>query len=349
MASVSALVLILLVIPALMLFYKPYSPTNMVKDGHLKSGKHVFNNFLQQIKDENGLLILGTSETGNIMDGENYYHLLDKDKSLNRNVYPLGGAGRNANVYFPLILNNPEAFKDLQIVFYLNPTYWRQGLNEFSKAYFDRYVDKDLVRHIKDRAIEKGLYERFLSPVQGVSKRHGFEYELTERIERYKSLYSTNLSNFIQGKNRVTTDKIDLDNYLTAEKKNELTEEVNQDYNVSHEFLLKEAAFPMIDSNSTYQDELLIAFIQLAKSVDIELTIYLGPYNAVYCKKMNPELIDSYEDEIRHIKSILTSEAVPYIDGTDLSYITGTFNDVQHISKYGAYLTAKQIRDYVKK
>lgn len=36
-----------------------------------------------------------------------------------------------------------------------------------------------------------------------------------------------------------------------------------------------------------------------------------------------------------------------YIDGSEISTIPGTFLDVQHISTYGAYLTALQIKRHI--
>ena len=78
----------------------------------------------------------------------------------------------------------------------------------------------------------------------------------------------------------------------------------------------------------------------------INITYFLGPYNAVYCKKHNPEYIEQHEEVIRDIKLYLKKQDVNYIDGTDLSYIPGTFIDKQHHSEYAAWIIAERISKY---
>lgn len=91
------------------------------------------------------------------------------------------------------------------------------------------------------------------------------------------------------------------------------------------------------------------SFIRLLKTNEIDCTFYVGPYNATFCKHKDSTLIPTYEETISRIKKFLVKEEMEFIDGTDISYKTGTFIDVQHISQYGAYLTALQIKAHYEK
>ncbi|PLX06361.1 MAG: hypothetical protein C0596_17990 [Marinilabiliales bacterium] len=64
---------------------------------------------------------------------------------------------------------------------------------------------------------------------------------------------------------------------------------------------------------------------------------------------MNPELIEDYWNTLEKIKQLLQESDVEFIDGTELSVKPGTFIDKQHISEYGAYFTALQIKEYYEK
>jgi hypothetical protein len=318
-ASVSALVLVCVVIPFTVSLLNPYSPTKMPSDAYLKNGSPIFFDLLKQIKKENGLLILGTSETGNFLDGNNYYHLLNRDTELDRKVYTFGGAGRNANVYFPLMLKNPDVFKGLDLIFYLNPTYWRKGLNGFSQGYFDRYVDPTLVATITEEAKSDGLYEGFMSKteIHPAVK----ESEIEKWADAFQSLYYFNLVQLLAVNEDDNT--IILSQYLTPEREVLLKDKIDLTHNVTPDFLKKDFQFPPIDTNSTYQDELLLQFIKMCKKLEVNATIYLGPYNAIYCQQMNPELLLRYELQIEKIKALLHQNNMPYIDGDILVLYTG--------------------------
>src|SRR5690606_34772097 len=94
---------------------------------------------------------------------------------------------------FPLILDNPEAFEGLDVIYYINPTYWRVGLNQFREGYFERYVDASLVNRIKEKAQKKGLYEKFMKPVDDDPE--PFITAADHYVDAFKSYYYNDLTN----------------------------------------------------------------------------------------------------------------------------------------------------------
>jgi hypothetical protein len=313
----------------------------------IRSGNRIFYNFLKTIKQKDNILVLGTSETGNRLNGNNYYSILSRDKRFNKNVYAFGGAGRSANVYFPLILDKPEFFKDLNIIYYINPTYWRKGLNKFNSSYFNRYVDSSLVCHIKDRAKYEKLFENFMDT--SLLYKDNFEYLSNRIIDNFKSIYYHDLDLFLARKKTDSKIKRDILSTYDSNKISSLKKKINLEFNSTDDFLKKNSNFPAINSVSNYQYELLLAFIRICKKYEINCTFYLGPYNEIYCQKVNPDLMINHRLVLEKIKKILINNNVEFIDGTKISTIPGTFMDIQHISEYGAFLTALQIKEYYEK
>ncbi|MDX1446998.1 D-alanyl-lipoteichoic acid biosynthesis protein DltD [Lishizhenia sp.] len=341
---------------ALIMLFPLYIPYLAKKDGpiviptggQIKLGNHIFYDFLEDIKKEDGLLVLGTSETGNKLEGNNYYSLLNKDKDFPQKVYHLGGAGRNSNVYFPFLLDHPEAFQGMNILVYLNPTYWRKGLNKFSKAYYNRYVSDALTYKVKSKAEALELYPNFME----LNTTKSFAPELTaERLkDEFTSYFYHDLSVLFnpQEPDTAFTNNLNIFNLNTVDT-SDFIEAVNLEYNVTDHYYSLNGGFPAIDTGATYQDDLLKAFVNILKTNNIHCTFYVGPYNAIFCNHKDSTLLPNYEKTLNSIKGYLESEGMEYIDGTDISYQTGTFIDVQHISQYGAYLTAKQIKQHYEK
>lgn len=366
-SSTIALVVALIIIPIVLLIidipdptrYKnEYYSTSRIKipEGiYIKNADPVVYDFLDDVKRTNGVIVLGTSETGSWMSGKNYYTLLSYDKDLDRTFFALAGAGRLANVYFPLILNNPDAFDGLEVIYYINPTYWRTDICRFNAAYFDRYVDYTVVQNTKDIAKEKGIYKKFmkLTPSQVSS---GFTNEL---ISSYKDIFRVKLNLLLKKEDTVYVKvekqkcnslvKCNIENHYTPAELEEERKKINLEYNVTDKYLTESTSFPEIDTTSNYQYDLLNAFILLCQDYNINCKFYIGPFNEVYCRKMNPELLEDYQNLIINIKQILISQDVDFIDGTSISNIPGTFSDIQHISEYGAYLTALKIKEYYEK
>jgi hypothetical protein len=369
-SSTVAIVVALIIIPIGLLFvntedvqkfdneYYKISRIKTPKGIYIKSADPVFYDFINDVKKTNGIILLGTSETSNWLAGKNYYTLLSKDKDFDKTVYPLAGAGRLANMYFPLILNNSEAFDGLEMIYYINPTYWRTDLCNFNDEYFERYVDFSIVQKIKHLEKEKGVYNDFLR----LSLPNYISAFSNKLVEDYKGLFVNKLTRIL-GTNEIddkevivvekqkasSKDKIDIGNYYTPEELEAERNKINFEYNATDKYLTKNVKSPEIDNSSTYQYDLLKAFILLCKDYNINCTFYLGPYNEIYCMAKNPEFIDEHRQTIKNIRQLLIENEVDFIDGTSLSNVQGTFMDIQHISEYGAYLTALQIKEYYEK
>lgn len=315
---------------------------------HIKKGNRLFYNFLEEVKQNNDYLILGTSETGMSLNGNNYWALLNNDTTLAPNFYSLGGAGRCSYVYFPHILHKPEAFKDLNVILYLNPTYWRTGLNSFRTDYYSRYVSNQTVSRVKWTAKSTGLYKRFMEPAQDFSFLPTWGGLV---IDNFRSVYYHDFNQMMNGKLQAKqefsgTEIGDKGLYITQKK---AYSEVDTLLNASPKYLAKNIPFPAIDTGSLFQTEMLKEFLNLVNTHQINCVVYLGPINEIYAQKKNPSLIPQYYETLNEIKQILGSSKVPYIDGTWQGTEPGTFIDVQHISEYGAYLTAMEIKEYYEK
>lgn len=344
-SAIISIFFILFIIPSFFILFE--DEKIIIPDGkYIKKGNRIFYNTLEQLKKQNGYLILGTSETGNGLNGQNYYHLLNKDKTINKPFLTLGGAGRCINTYFPFILDKSDVFTDLKVIYYINPTYWRSGLNAYSQTYFERYVDCDiLINSIKTSDNYQFINEYISKPK---IEKSNLETSLLRVVDNFKSFYYYDLKNQFISINYLPTNKSNtIENYYSEKELSILKNEINFEYNTTNSFLKSKSAFPSIDKNSNYQTQQLNTFIRLCKLYNIKPTFYIGPYNKVYCEKMNPERISDYEKTINDIKENLTKKKMKFIDGSEISNIPGTFLDVQHISKYGAYLTAKQFKNFI--
>lgn len=341
-----AIIITMVIIPLVLYF----SSSIQIPNGtYIKTGSHFFYEFLDKVKKTKGVIILGTSETGNDMDGNNYWGLLNRDKEIDKDFYPLAGAGRCFYVYFPLILNNPEAFQNLEIIYYINPTYWRKGLNNFNTEYFNRYVDTSFVCLVKQKTQEQRIYNEFMKPGIGCEEKKHSVSKIDEMVDRFKGIFYYDMKYFLAKHESKQPKEISINEYYTGVKTEELKNKINLRYNVTDDFLAKEVPFPEIDTGSAFQYDMLQTAIKLIKEYNIKCTFYIGPFNEIYCKEKNPELLDEYYKVMENIKKIVEAGEVPFIDGSSQSTIPGTFTDVQHISEYGAYLTALQIKEYYEK
>ncbi len=321
-----------------------------VKGTYVANDSRVFHRFVEDIKSANGVLVLGTSETGNELDGYNYWGFLNRDKDIGYKFSVLGGAGRDYSVYLPIIVGNPELFRGLKVLVYINPTYWRETLCKFDNSYFTRYVGRDLALRVKDDFMERGLFDKFLKPVMfDDGKIDSLEYSFNDELDKYvadfKTYFSYDLKRVISDDQQPPpkTRKFEL---MSTQQLDSLKAGINLEFNAVESFLATGTPFPAIAQGCSFRYDALYEFINLCDEFDVDVTFYLGPYNGVYCEKKNPEHRASYEEVIADIKMLVKGAEIPLIDGSGLSNTTGTFLDVQHISKYGAYLTAQQIKEY---
>ena len=347
-SSVITLILLAVVIPVIIVSIPFEFPLETPPGKHVKTGNRIFYNFLEQVNKKKDVIILGTSETGVWMEGQNYWNLLDQDSTLTQRFFSFGGAGRCSYVYFPLIVDNPEAFKNLNIILYINPTYWRESLNKFREDYYQRYVDQSLIVDVKSKASDLGIYNQFMKPGANFSF---LPFSGKRIVNDFRSLYFHDLNLILNG-NSSSSKKIKPEVIDSVGLQNtflDMQNELDLSYNASPEYLAKKAPFTHIDTSSSFQYDMLNSFIELVNQNEINCLFYIGPINQVYGEMKNPELVSDHLEVIENIKEILEENKQPYLNGTAQGLIPGTFSDVQHISKYGAYLTAMQIKEYYEK
>lgn len=318
---------------------------------YVKTNHAHFAEFLNDIKERDGALILGTSETGSL-HGKNYFQFLNSDPEVEREFSMLGGAGRFADVYIPLIAANPEAWSGLEVLLYVNPTYWRENLNYFRKDYFTRYLDPRIAAAHKADLQELGIWESlyqdyFLS--QPPLKVAGMQLDLS--VEQIRGLFFRDLRQRFESEENPFSDFPEpLD--LAAIDESELLEDLDLELNVSKAYKAKTKTLelPSVKKDSDYRTQAIIGMIKICKKHGVKLRIALGSYNAVLgTNGGNAEAIPDYEVVINQLRSIFVTENVPYVDLSDLSSVKGTYIDAQHHSSYGAWLKYQRIKAHYAK
>ncbi len=301
-----------------------------------------FKLFLRKIKKNNGLLVCGTSETGNLYYS-NYWRLLLKDPAFQQQVSVMGGAGRTCGMYFPMMLNYPDEFKDLELIYFINPTYWREGYNRFIPEYYTRYVGYTQGRHVAEKELVP--LDSFNRPssidLEDVPKsyvnalKNTFAGYLSQVASVYFPSWKTKLACSEKHSKPIPTDSSWIQN---------LYADLDLETNVSKKNVPKMKRFFNIDTASTYRYEELQHFITIAKDRQVNVTFVLGPYNGIQAEIFNQPSKLHHEKVVNNIREILEGSGFDYVDASDLSFVPGSFMDSQHHSKYGAYLIYKKLK-----
>ena len=336
---------------------KMLSPKASYEDieiNHLKDNDEYFGTFLNRIKEANGVLILGTSESSDL-SGLNYWSWLNGDDGISIPFSSFKGAGRFSEMYFPLIAGSPDRWKNLEVLVFVNPTYWRTGLNAYNEIYLNRYLNPDVVRGAKAELESHNLFHPFFTPLYGASNtssqlksqlnlwvdenlRKPFYDDLRYRFETKEP----DFVNFPKAYNAQI-------NNPSVEFIDSLRNLVNEEFNVSHTFLEKHPSpkVPPVDFSTQYRSKALKGMIHLGKHYGVKMTFVLGPYNQVLAAQTgNQDLVDGYEKQLKEIRAMFKNADQEFIDLTDLSYEWGVFNDVQHHSIYGGYRIYERLKAY---
>lgn len=318
------------------------TPQTLTLNGaYIRDNSRVFARFLESVKAHDGVLIIGTSETNAHLNGQNYWMMLNRDRDVNPHFSVLSGAGRCSYVWFPAILANQKAFRGLRVLYFLNPTYWRESLNRFDTHYFERYNSRRLVESIVPEAEANGLMP-FIAPYLSAQvPPEPSKGWINEWFGNFHSYYSYDLKQVISGRmpnkdrsyESPSPERIWMWQYGL-----DLENNVSLDYGIKHP---NQGIVPV--SSSEFQYRALHSFIFLAKRVGIELTVFVGPYNGIAARKYSPEVLSGYERTVSRILRILDDTRTPYINGADLSYNEGVFIDAQHHSAYGAWQIERKV------
>lgn len=310
----------------------------------VKRNTKYFHQFLKQVKSNNGFLVLGTSESGGL-GGANYWHWWNGDQDINRKMSVLSGAGRRADVYFPHLAASPKAWENVDVLLFVNPTYWRNKLNEPRKIYQSRYVDHGLL-HSQKRKLKAYDAFRFYRELLGLKE------VLKDRINAV-GYYTDQVHAYFYNDLRLAMGIKDLPYNLRVEafdsmqNPEQYLQKIDTAFNVSNAFRKKHEKlnFPAVDTAQTYSSDLLSTFIQMSQDAGVNLTVIIGPYNQFLADKLgNEELIEPYEELHEAMLDTLGKYQVHSIDLWGLSDENNTFRDYQHHSQYGGYLIYKELK-----
>ena len=302
--------------------------------------------FLNSIKQNNGYLMLGTSETNTLKDG-NYYDFLNSDTDLSIRFSVIAGAGRTACTYFPLIQSNTNV-ENVKIIYYINPIYWTTQFSKNNREYFHRYLSYSVYRkanHPHNAGGDAILQANKTGSSWTTAVVDQLEFTFNRAHRKYKQdlWFSITSSDFEKSLNKFPAfrtlnsyhhfGRIDSANYCFM-------------YNMSDTSHLRTYHF-QVDTIARYRYDELQTMIALCRQHKVDLTFVIGPYNRKAFSELRPEDIPHFDIVYNQIRHILDTEGCPYVDASDLSDVAGVFRDWQHHSSYGAYLLYLKIKEYV--
>ena len=354
-----------LIIISLYLFFSPKESMKerygaeqflTIKTNHLVNNNPYFHHFLSNIKDNNGVLILGTSESS-AYENLNYWGHLNADSSADHQFSLLYGAGRFCEMYFPFIVENPEFWREQEILVFINPTYWRKGLNNSSKEYQTRYLTEGVVYSSKDKLAELNLFDPIFGEVYNKQNKYSSPNKVDYLLDqKFRTLYSDDVhSLFVTKTPDFSPFVIDRNQQqkMTPKFIDSLKSLIDPKYNALYSFLeagITPTLMPIIDTTSDYRYTALKGMFTLCQKYDIKVTYLIGPYNAILANEVSTqETIDTYENLLVDLRTFFKKHNQETIDLTDISYVKHSFNDAQHHSVYGGYLIYQRIKTYYEK
>lgn len=303
--------------------------------------------FIRSIKENNGVLCLGTSES-TFLEGRNYYHYLNNDPSIKETRFSiLAGAGRTCGVYLPLLLANKDIVDSLKVIYMINPVYWRNDLSTVNKEYWYRYSSYGMGQDVSLED-KNSLY---FSPVEEYYDELNYfergvmsvEYFLREKRKAYfhdlhyafaPETFNDQFGVMSELRGDLSNDQ----NFLNPD-----FSDLDTNWNVLKTFH-NHQWFDPINSSENYRFRELKSFISLCKELKIDVTYVVCPYNERFISNYSPESLGGYENVMKQIKQVLELENSSYVDASDISGLAGTFNDHQHYSSYGAFLIYQKLK-----
>lgn len=321
-----------------------------IKGKHIKfdDDPHV-SEFIRSVKQSDGYICMGTSESTPMKDG-NYYEFLDQDTSYATRFSILGGAGWTCGLHMAMLLNHREEVDSLKLIYFINPVYWRSELSGFRKGYWTRYLNYGTYQTTLKHSTENDDFARIsanYADVVNPAEKLLFKTENWFRALRkpfFRDLrYWLFPKQYLEDLAFVAKPKSELEDYEFFGILD--TAFIDTSWNATYEFMSRTWLNPIVDAD--YRDQELKAFIKLCQELNVQVTFVLGPVNEIYIAKYHPPYLDGYQNIVDHIRALLTEENADFIDATDLGNIPGSFIDNQHHSSYGAYLIYQKIKKHL--
>ncbi|MEE4256312.1 MAG: D-alanyl-lipoteichoic acid biosynthesis protein DltD [Bacteroidales bacterium] len=321
-----------------------------IRGKHFRFNDHPhLSEFLLSVKKNDGFICMGTSESTPLRDG-NYYEFLDQDTSYPNRFSILGGAGWTCGIHMAMLLNHKAEVDSLQLIYFINPVYWRSDLKGFRKSYWTRYLNYGTWLNTLEKAQEYPEFEKISSAYReklNPAERFLFRLEYWLRMIRkpffrdlryalFPEEYRDDLQFFAEPK--IGVGSFDFLGRID-------TSYLDTDWNITHEFMGRTWLNPL--EKNEYRDHELRAFIHLCNALNVDVCFVLGPVNEIFISKYHPSYLDAYVDGVKHIRAILLEEKADFVDAAHLGNIPGSFIDNQHHSSYGAYLIYQLIKQHL--
>lgn len=296
----------------------------------IRSGDLSFGLFLRDLRKSNGILIAGTSESGNPIFGSNYWSLLATDGPyyLKRPVAIFAGAGRVPALWMPVLSRFGKDMRGMEFIYYINPVYFDESLNRPNEQYETRYLSSQFL----EKESEAGTLPlaAFLPAISGKndsSMESALASSLRYRLRKYSSaIPAVTIKTLLERSNRSPV---------------AMPEIIDPLYGVSTWKLGRASILDI--SESDYTMSCIREFAIAAKNRGIRLTVLVGPFNSRLAQEVNPSAIESFNEVHENLISLLNEVDVKTIDAFDLSDVPSVFNDGMHLSAYGALKIAERV------
>lgn len=338
-------------------FFIPEYPVQGVEQQMLKiKGKHFrfddhphVSEFLLSVKNNDGYICMGTSESTPLRNG-NYYEFLDQDTSYPNRFSILGGAGWTCGLHSAMLLNHRKEVDSLQLIYFINPVYWRSELKGFRKSYWTRYLNYGTWLNTLEGAKDYPEFEKISSPYRKeLNPAEKVLFRLENWLRKIRKPFFRDLRYWLMPE-EYQSDLQYFAEQKSGQEKFPLFNKIDTSYldtawNVTHEFLGRTWLNPLQEDE--YRDNELRAFIHLCNELHVEVCFVLGPVNEIYIQKYHPPYLESYLEGVDHIREILLEENADFADASHLGKIPGTFIDNQHHSSYGAFMIYTMIKQHL--
>lgn len=306
----------------------------------IRDREPVVRDILCALSRERGILLLGTSETNNDLDGANLQHWLHAEHKVP--VIALGGAGRSAYIWIPFLLEYGNVLGNARAILYVNPTYWRDDLNRYDPTYTRRYIGESRwsLAGLRRSGLPDGIFpEDALAPQDGWTgslRRLVVPYGLASYYRYLKTWQTLRKQPVVP----------------TPARPEHIEETVARVYTnpqgVPDPFLARfpNWQLPLVDpSPEGYQWRALDAMLDLAAALGIHPEVVLGPYNGVALEALGPpEKLDAHRRLAAAVVNHLEPRRLRLTDASEVSYIPGSMLDAQHHSAWGAWHIAQIMR-----
>ena len=291
--------------------------------------------FLASLREHDGVLCLGTSETTTLAGG-NWPDFLN---AVEPRHAVLAGAGRTAGVWLPVLAQHQEELRGLRLIFYINPVYWNAEHGPVNPTYWSRYVDPRLMAEREE--IPEDLWRPVNQAWQALP--------LTERYSPASFLRAVRAKWFLDLRHHLQPETFTAAfrpvKRWTGPVPSAPDPRIDLAHGIDSMFHHAEWFRPVSSDLEVLEarDDELRAFIRACTEWGIEATFVLGPHNAPFMRWHAPEAESGYVELGEHLAALLDSERATWVDARSVSSVPGAFRDHQHHSSFGAALIAEQI------